>query len=356
MAVASSAPFGVHNLPFGVVSGLGPQPVCVVRVDDRVVDLAALARQGRVSQPPQLFEGGTLDAYLAAGRATWTATRQDAAAAARRCRRRGPARAARSADVTPVLPFTVADYVDFYSSQHHAENVGRMFRPDSPALPPNWKHLPIGYHGRAGTVVVSGTPVVRPSGQRRPPESIAPVFGPSQRLDIEVEVGFVVGTPLAARLAGADVRVRGACVRDCAAQRLVGSRHPGLGVPAARPVPRQVVRDLDLAVGGSAGRLGVGARAVPGAGPRAAAVPAYGRELGARPRARGRAQRHGGVATAVRDHVLDAGPAARAHDGQRRFAAHRRSVCLRDGERPGAGSAGLVPRAVLGRQRAVRAG
>jgi fumarylacetoacetase len=93
------------------------------------------------------------------------------------------------------LPVEVADYVDFYSSQHHAENLGRMFRPDSEPLTPNWKHLPIGYHGRAGTVRVSGTPVVRPCGQRKAPTDDAPTFGPSQRLDIEAEIGFVVGTP-----------------------------------------------------------------------------------------------------------------------------------------------------------------
>jgi fumarylacetoacetase len=91
------------------------------------------------------------------------------------------------------LPFTVADYVDFYCSLDHASNVGRIFRPDADPLLPNWRHLPIGYHGRAGTVVVSGTPVVRPCGQRRPPGAEAPTFGPSVRLDIEAEVGFVVG-------------------------------------------------------------------------------------------------------------------------------------------------------------------
>ena len=87
-------------------------------------------------------------------------------------------------------PFEVADYVDFYSSQHHAENLGRILRPGTPPLPANWKHLPVGYHGRAGTVGVSGTPVVRPCGQRGEGD-----FGPSRRLDIEAEVGFVVGTP-----------------------------------------------------------------------------------------------------------------------------------------------------------------
>jgi len=89
----------------------------------------------------------------------------------------------------------VADYVDFYSSQHHAENVGRIFRPDGDALSPNWKHLPVGYHGRAGTVIVSGTDVVRPAGQRMPPGAGGPTYGPSTRLDVEAEVGFVVGVP-----------------------------------------------------------------------------------------------------------------------------------------------------------------
>jgi fumarylacetoacetase len=91
------------------------------------------------------------------------------------------------------LPFEVADYVDFYASEHHAANLGRLFRPEAPdPLTPNWKHLPIGYHGRSGTIVVSGTPIHRPSGQRRTGQGEI-VFGPSVRLDIEAEVGFVVG-------------------------------------------------------------------------------------------------------------------------------------------------------------------
>jgi fumarylacetoacetase len=93
-------------------------------------------------------------------------------------------------------PIGVTDYVDFYSSRQHAENVGRMFRPDGDPLTPNWRHLPIGYHGRAGTVEVSGTPVVRPCGQLGPPaDGGLPPFGPSRRLDFEAEVGFVVGAP-----------------------------------------------------------------------------------------------------------------------------------------------------------------
>jgi fumarylacetoacetase len=93
------------------------------------------------------------------------------------------------------LPFEVADYVDFYASEHHATNLGRLFRPDAEPLLPNWKHLPVGYHGRAGTVVASGTDIRRPSGQRKSPTDAVPTFGPSQRLDIEVELGYVVGTP-----------------------------------------------------------------------------------------------------------------------------------------------------------------
>ena len=91
------------------------------------------------------------------------------------------------------LPFAVGDYVDFYASLDHASNVGRIFRPDQEPLLPNWRHLPVGYHGRAGTVVVSGTPVVRPCGQRKAPHEETPTYGPSRRLDIEAELGFVVG-------------------------------------------------------------------------------------------------------------------------------------------------------------------
>jgi fumarylacetoacetase len=92
------------------------------------------------------------------------------------------------------LPFAVGDYVDFYASENHAGNIGRMFRPGSDPLPPNWRHMPLGYHGRSGTIVVSGTPVRRPVGQRKASTDPAPTFGPSRRLDLEAEVGFVVGT------------------------------------------------------------------------------------------------------------------------------------------------------------------
>ena len=129
------------------------------------------------------FQNGALNDFLALGPPQWTVVAQQAAQL--------PDRLCVPLDeVEPVLPFRVADYVDFYSSEHHAANVGRIFRPGQPPILPNWRHLPVGYHGRAGTVVVSGTPIVRPSGQRGPGD-----VGPSQRLDIEAELGFVVGVP-----------------------------------------------------------------------------------------------------------------------------------------------------------------
>ncbi len=133
---------------------------------------------------------GSLDQLLPQGRSAWESATEEAVAAAVAGDRSLPAE-----ECEPVLPFTVADYVDFYSSLEHATNLGRMFRPDSEPLLPNWRHLPVGYHGRAGTVVVSGTPVRRPRGQAKAPDAVTPVFGLSKRLDIELEVGFVVGVP-----------------------------------------------------------------------------------------------------------------------------------------------------------------
>ena len=132
------------------------------------------------------------------------------------------------------LPFTVADYVDFYASEQHATNVGRIFRPDGEALTPNWRHLPIGYHGRAGTVVVSGTPIRRPCGQTRPSGSAAPIYGACRRLDFEAELGFVVGAESAIGEPVAAARfaehVFGAClVNDWSARDIQGWESQPLG-------------------------------------------------------------------------------------------------------------------------------
>jgi fumarylacetoacetase len=143
----------------------------------------------------QVFAEPSLNAFMAEGRARWTDVRARLTELLTVERHRAAVEAAlRPLSVVRLhLPFEAGDYVDFYASEHHAANVGRLFRPGGEALMPNWKHLPVGYHGRSGTVVVSGTPVPRPNGQSAAPGA-GPVFGPSRRLDFEAEVGFVVGT------------------------------------------------------------------------------------------------------------------------------------------------------------------
>ncbi|GAA3737282.1 fumarylacetoacetase [Plantactinospora mayteni] len=194
VAEAAGSTYGVQNLPYGVFRSAGRAPRIGVRVGDLVLDLDGAEAAGLLLAGGALRQP-TLNAFLALGRAQWSTVRSRIVELLSDERHR--------AAVTPlllpldrvelVMPFGVADYVDFYSSEQHASNVGKIFRPDGRALLPNWRHLPVGYHGRAGTVVVSGTPVVRPTGQRGTPDG--PVYGPSTRLDIEAEVGFVVGVP-----------------------------------------------------------------------------------------------------------------------------------------------------------------
>jgi fumarylacetoacetase len=188
--VPPGSEFPVQNLPYGVFSRPGQLPRVGVAIGEQVLDLAAALDDAVFAQP-------SLNQFLGQGRARWRQVRQrltDLLTDARHQSAVRPHLVPRE-QVRLHLPFQVADYVDFYASLHHAQNLGRMFRPDQEPLTPNWRWLPIGYHGRAGTVVVSGTPVIRPAGQRRDPSDPAPVFGPSVRLDIEAEVGFVVGTP-----------------------------------------------------------------------------------------------------------------------------------------------------------------
>jgi fumarylacetoacetase len=187
-------PFGLHNLPYGraILPGHS-DPRVVIRIGDRVLDLATVASE-LMPTTAALVSDGTLERLMAAGPDTWAAVRQAVTAWLTEPELRATVEPA-LADVGAaemVMPFAVADYVDFYASEHHASNIGRIFRPDSDPLTPNWKHLPIGYHGRAGTVVVSGTPILRPCGQTRSPDGSIR-FGPSARLDIEAELGFVVG-------------------------------------------------------------------------------------------------------------------------------------------------------------------
>jgi fumarylacetoacetase len=177
--------FGLDHLPYGVFATEGSAPRVGVRYGDTVVDVSTVR--------PQL-DRPALDDFMALGPDAWAETRTDIAGLVE-----AEALPTYPVDaVSLLLPFTVGDYVDFYASLDHASNVGRIFRPDQEPLLPNWRHLPVGYHGRGGSVVVSGTPVTRPCGQRLAPGAATqgpptPEFGPSRRLDIEAELGFVVG-------------------------------------------------------------------------------------------------------------------------------------------------------------------
>jgi fumarylacetoacetase len=192
LGLPNEEPFGVQTLPYGVIvsATFAPQPA--VRIGALALPLRAATR-ALLPDRQELFAGENLDFFLAAGPMAWSAVRAAITTWLTDKTHRAVIEPllVSLTDVTAVLPFSVADYVDFYASEQHASNVGRMFRPDSDPLTPNWKHLPIGYHGRSGTVVASGTAIVRPQGQRKSGDQI--VFGPSERLDVEAEVGFVVG-------------------------------------------------------------------------------------------------------------------------------------------------------------------
>ena len=175
--------FGIDHLPYGIFSVDGGPKTVGVRLDDTVIDLYAAT--GR-----EEFHADSLNPFMSLGRSAWESTRAELVSLIEQGN--PPTRPLGEVDLH--LPIEVGDYVDFYASAEHASNVGRIFRPEQAPLLPNWKHLPVGYHGRSGTVVASGTDIVRPHGQRKGPGDEAPVFGPSTRLDIEAELGFVVGS------------------------------------------------------------------------------------------------------------------------------------------------------------------
>jgi fumarylacetoacetase len=188
--------YGPENLPYASFSSTGRGPRLGARLGRRVIDLKELAAsvEGLDHATQTVASAANLDPLLAAGRETWSSLRRwlvDVVTTD------GLADAVETSSL-PVdgvnlhMPFTVADYVDFYASENHATNIGKIFRPDQAPLLPNWKHLPIGYHGRSGTLIPSGQNFPRPKGLR-PEPSGTPTFGPTRRLDIEAEIGFVVG-------------------------------------------------------------------------------------------------------------------------------------------------------------------
>lgn len=195
--------FPIQNLPYGVFKPTADAPPRVgVAIGDQVLDLSCLEQAGLLRTPKPLFASASLNAFMACGRETWrdirkqvshllsagTATLRDDAAL--RSRALVP-----QAQTTMLLPVEIPGYTDFYSSKEHATNVGALFRDPKNALMPNWLEIPIGYNGRASSVVVSGTPVRRPNGQIKLPNQERPVFSPCLKLDFELETGFFVGVP-----------------------------------------------------------------------------------------------------------------------------------------------------------------
>lgn len=193
--------FGPDNLPYASFSPAGGDPRLGVRLGDLAISLRDLVAAVAAASGPHLsVDAGNaasaddLDPLLAAGHTVWQPLRAWLQEVMTTDGLDGIVQAFATpvSDVELHMPFTVADYVDYYASEHHASNIGRMFRPDQAPLLPNWKHLPVGYHGRAGTVIASGAEIPRPKGLR-PEEGGTPSFGPSRRLDIEAELGFVIG-------------------------------------------------------------------------------------------------------------------------------------------------------------------
>lgn len=196
--IPENSDFSIYNIPFGIGSDDGDKYVCT-RIGDQVVNLYNVAMTGFFKgtiDDIEVFNQPTLNAFISLGKLTTRVVRlrlQETFS-----NEHSPLRILNNVfkpfrAVTMHLPVAIGDYTDFYSSIEHATNVGKMFRDPENALLPNWRHIPIGYHGRASSIVVSGTPIRRPNGQTKANDATQPVFGPTKRLDFELEMGFVIG-------------------------------------------------------------------------------------------------------------------------------------------------------------------
>lgn len=205
-ANAPDANFPIQNLPYGVFRRHGTNEAfrVGVAIGDQILDLDAVWQAGLFSKTPvetaDVFRRDSLNAFMALGRAAWRGVRERISELldVRTDTLRTHPDAATTlfvpmTDSELTLPIRIGDYTDFYASAHHASNVGRMFRPDGDPLLPNYKHLPVGYHGRASSIVLSGAPIHRPMGQTKADDAAAPTFGPCRLLDYELEIGYVVG-------------------------------------------------------------------------------------------------------------------------------------------------------------------
>jgi len=200
--VPKNSDFSIYNLPFGVFKNKKLNPRIGIAIGDKIVDLSILDQEGFFATlflPEGIFLTDSLNAMIALGKTQTKKIRErvqtlllEGNAELRDHSARGKVMVTRK-EAEMLLPVKIGDYTDFYSSREHATNLGKMFRDAENALLPNWKHLPVGYHGRSSSIVVSGTPIHRPKGQFKSPDSATPMFGPSQKLDFELEVAFITG-------------------------------------------------------------------------------------------------------------------------------------------------------------------
>lgn len=201
--VQPNSDFPIQNLPFGIFKTQSSSPRVGIAIGDQVLDLAILNKLGfldKLKIDNAIFTNQYLNDFIALGKSTTAAVRElishllNENTPDLRDNKEARAKVFQSiSNVQMQLPVRVGDYTDFYSSIDHATNVGTMFRDPSNALLPNWKHLPVGYHGRASSIVISGTEIHRPKGQTKPNENEPPVFGPCRLLDFELETAFIIG-------------------------------------------------------------------------------------------------------------------------------------------------------------------
>ena len=194
--ITSDNDFSIYNLPFGIFSTHKKKPQVGIRIGDFVIDLEQLRKLGLLEIPRNIFNQSSLNSFIGLGKKRTNALRLKIQEWL--CDEKSPLKRHfdhafhKIENVKMYLPVRIGDYTDFYSSIEHATNAGKIFRPDNPLFP-NWKHIPIAYHGRASSIVISGTPIHRPKGQYKPADATTPIFGATKELDFELEIGAIIG-------------------------------------------------------------------------------------------------------------------------------------------------------------------
>ncbi|NBV57138.1 MAG: fumarylacetoacetase [Bacteroidetes bacterium] len=200
ITIPNNSDFTIHNLPYGVFMR-DNKPTPGIAIGDSIIDLNAAAKCGLFKSlefNSNVFESDVLNDFIACGKDAWSSLRSfittELTSQGELFENKDKIFVDRKS-AQMCLPIQIGDYTDFYSSIEHATNLGKLFRPNSEPLLPNWRHIPVGYHGRASSIVISGTPIRRPQGQMKPPSEEKPIFGHSKRLDIELEMAYIIGSP-----------------------------------------------------------------------------------------------------------------------------------------------------------------